>query len=143
MQRVPRTSSSPAAQPWRASSSPDCSTRSASSSCRGARPRRLFDGVRSDIRLSPSCATTSALVTHVTYEVSAQRLGRADEPAQASPVSRSTFGRRMDSGSAAALEHRPCSADRDDQPIEVLSRQQRVVPPEALAPVLTDFIAIN
>ena len=30
---------------------------------------RLFDGVRSDVRLSPSSATTSALVTHVTYEV--------------------------------------------------------------------------
>jgi hypothetical protein len=30
-----------------------------------------------------------------------------------------------------------------DQPIEVLRRQQRVVPPEVIAPVLTDFIAIN
>ena len=30
---------------------------------------RLFDGVRSDVRLSPSSATTSALVTHVTYQV--------------------------------------------------------------------------
>lgn len=30
---------------------------------------RLFDGVRSDVRLSPSSATTSALVTHVAYEV--------------------------------------------------------------------------
>lgn len=30
---------------------------------------RLFDGVSPDVRLSPTSATTSALVTHVTYEV--------------------------------------------------------------------------
>jgi hypothetical protein len=51
------------------------------------------------------------------------------------------FARGESSG--ATLEHRLVPADRQDQPIEMLRRRPRVVPPEALAPVLTDFIAVN
>jgi hypothetical protein len=51
------------------------------------------------------------------------------------------FARGESSG--ANLETSPCSADRQDQPIELLRRRPRIVPPEAIALVLTEFIAVN